>query len=372
MDSKHVRVKLAEDIAKEWDREKISYSVVHGLHDYPDKLGRDLDIVIDRRSVFKACSLAQLCGARYGFDKTMFRWSHWGLFQFALVDTENSQSLPLDFMCTTDVWRAKWIRMVDDDVLDRLVLGDSRRGPFCVSTEGVFLKACVRPLLCGDLSRFESEFLLPVDIPKEVDLELLVELVGPYGKKLLDCPSMPCMEKEYPNAIRVLQGCWVRKHYWEGVLSLFDAIKGRLLRLLFNAADVILLRTTQPEETLSILNDMVPEMKQMFVDLMPVMSGSRVMGKLSGYAVKWRPVPVSEFRLTVAVEDSKSKEEQFVNKKAVVRPGRGRIALGPDSVVELSPDLNLDEIRTVSKKCIMNYIFAKYSLKSVDGSDLNA
>src|ERR671936_823730 len=52
---------------------------------------------------------------------------------------------------------------------------------------GRFLKSCVRPLLCGDLSRVEAgrEWSLPVAPPHPIESEQLEELLGRGGGSAL-------------------------------------------------------------------------------------------------------------------------------------------------------------------------------------------
>ena len=90
-------------------------------------------MVIHRESVPSAVKIAIDVGREFGFCETLFRWSYWGLYQLALIDRKRAISLPLDPLCTTDVWKAKWIRLVDDPTLERLIGSDGRRGPFRVS-----------------------------------------------------------------------------------------------------------------------------------------------------------------------------------------------------------------------------------------------
>src|SRR5919201_3942999 len=147
------RVALAEAIASSWGERSVEYAVVHGLERYPVCIGRDLDVAIGCESVAGAVETAVACGGDHGFETVLFRWSHWGLYQLALVDPDESVALALDLLCTTDVWRAKLVRLVERPQLDRIVAGDDQLGPFRIAEEGRFLKSCVRPPLRGDLSR---------------------------------------------------------------------------------------------------------------------------------------------------------------------------------------------------------------------------
>src|SRR5919197_2394801 len=152
-----------------------------------------LDVAIARESVPRAVETAVARGRDHGFGTVLFRWSHWGLYQLALLDPAESVALALDLLCTTDVWRAKLVRLVDRPQLDRIVAGDDQLGPFRISEEGRFLKSCVRPLLCGHLSRVAAgrEWSLPMKPPHPIEREQLEELLGRQGASALARVSSP-------------------------------------------------------------------------------------------------------------------------------------------------------------------------------------
>src|ERR671933_382888 len=147
--SERRRLSLAEAVAARWGERSLSYAIVHGLEQYPVCIGRDLDVAIERESVARAVETAIACGRDHGFGTALFRWSHWGLYQLALLDPDESVALALDLLCTTDVWRAKLVPLVDRPQLDRIAAGDDQLGPFRISEEGRFLHSCVRPPPCS-------------------------------------------------------------------------------------------------------------------------------------------------------------------------------------------------------------------------------
>src|SRR5918911_4774617 len=146
--SEQRRLALAEAVAARWGERSISYAVVHGLERYPACIGRDLDVAIGRESVARAVETAIACGRDHGFGTVLFRWSHWGLYQLALVDPDESVALALDLLCTTDVWRAKLVPLVDRPQLDRIVAGDDQLGAFPIFEEGGVPQSWRRAPLC--------------------------------------------------------------------------------------------------------------------------------------------------------------------------------------------------------------------------------
>lgn len=59
------RVKIAELIAEEWNREGIEYAVAHGVENYPNSLGRDLDVLMKKEDVERALKIVVEIGKNH-------------------------------------------------------------------------------------------------------------------------------------------------------------------------------------------------------------------------------------------------------------------------------------------------------------------
>ena len=362
MNDADCRVSLAEEIARRWDRASIPYAVVHGLHGYPKRIGRDLDLVIHRESVPNAVKTAVDVGREFGFCEALFRWSYWGLYQLALINRKRAISLPLDFLCTTDVWQAKWIRWVDDSTLERLIGSDGRCGPFRVSEEGVFLKACVKPLLCGDLRTIAKEFPLPVRLPETANRCLLEGALGRYGLTLLNSQTFDQLEREFPKAMASLQWRWVRSSPLGAVLSARDTIRRRLRVNLFNASDVILFRATNPETVMASLRDLVPVMKGMFIEIRPVFLKHSVLGRTWGSVLGWRKRPISEFMTYAVVEPSRRRIARDTDCKDSLSIAGGRGAMAPDAVITVQTAARGEKLAGRLQNRILDFLAARYAV----------
>jgi hypothetical protein len=350
------RVVLAEELASAWGERNLACTVVHGLERYPERIGRDLDIVVRREDVRPAVESAVACGLEHGFETVLFRWSHWGLYQLALLDTHASTALALDFLCTTDVWRAKWVRMVDGPTLHRIAAGDGQIGPFTVSHYGRFLKSCVRPLLCGDLSRLGQgrEWPLPLTLPEEVDRDDLEGLLSEQGAAaLVGASSLVELRAVLSNDGGGLQRSWVRSHPVAAVRSLGDATRGRILRRFLNPAAVVFVSTPSPEVVLAAARDLTVEAKPMFLEVhAAVMPASRLV-RIRDASTAWRRPPVSEFVATVIVEDSRQARWQSCSR---------RLHFLPTARLPLPNGLSRDEVRDQLRVFLVDFLARAYSV----------
>jgi hypothetical protein len=353
--SEERRLALAEAIAASWGEGSISYAVVHGLERYPLRIGRDLDVAIGSESIPRAVETAVGRGHDHGFGTVLFRWSQWGLFQLALVDPAESTALALDLLCTTDVWRAKLVRLVDRPQLDRLTAGDDQLGPFRISEEGRFLKSCVRPLLCGDLSRVAAgrEWSLPVTPPHPAEREQLEELLGREGASALATASTP---RELAGSLPGLQRRWARSHPLAAARGMRDALAGRLRRRFLNPAACVFVATPEPEVVLDAARELAPEARRMFVDLRPTELPSSRLRRTAAEVGAWRAPPASEFVVTVVV-----------GREDLAGLGQLHRAL-PTTTLELAGGLSHEQARSALCARIVDFLAEMYPPSALLGS----
>jgi hypothetical protein len=347
--SEQRRLALAEAIAWSWGERSVSYAVVHGLERYPLCIGRDLDVAIGSESVHRAVETAVACGRDHGFGTVFFRWSHWGLYQLALVDPEESTALALDLLCTTDVWRAKAVQLVDRPQLDRITAGDDQLGPFRISEEGRFLKSCVRPLLCGDLSRVAAgrEWSLPVTPPHPVEREQLEELLGGEGASALASASSP---HELAGSLPGLQRRWARSHPLAAARGFRDALAGRIRRRFLNPAACVFVAIPEPEVVLDAARTLAREASRMFVDVRPVELPSSGLRRTAAEVGVWRAPPVSEFVVTVVV-----------GREHLAGPGLLHRVL-PTTELTLTSGLSRERARGALRARIVDFLAETYSV----------
>lgn len=348
------RVALAEAIARAWNEYALSYAVVHGLEDYPARLGRDVDVLLRRQDVRPAVALAVETAREHGFETVLFRWSHWGLYQLAFLDPDASLALPLDLLCTARVWRAKWVRMVDKPLLDRLTAGDGQTGPFAVSNTGRFLKSLVRPLLCGDVSRIGPglEWNPPVSVPPELDRRVLVGLLG--ERHFGELESGDGSDLFRPAVGPELQRRWIRLHPASAMRSFCDAAAGRLLRRGLDPAACLVVQATQSQLLPDALSTLATEARHLFIDVRLAVMPRSPLTRIAEAIAVWRAPSISEFAVTVVVDERPPARRSSGSAERTLRwPPSARVAL-PD-------ELSTSEARETVRTCLLAFLADSYS-----------
>ncbi len=67
IENARLRVGAAEAVATAWNENGIPYCVLRGIEGYPESIGRDLDVLVEKESVGEALTIARatLCGLGY-------------------------------------------------------------------------------------------------------------------------------------------------------------------------------------------------------------------------------------------------------------------------------------------------------------------
>ena len=351
------RLRLAEEIAGAFEREGIHYAVVHGTHGYPKKIGRDLDLVVTLEDARKAICLAVDKAAQCGYPKAISRWSHWGIYQLCLIREDEREGLPLDFC--VGLWRAKWIQVLSSDLMRRLIEGDGAIGPFRVSKEGIFIKTCVRGLLCGDLSRFGGdEFPMPVAIPEQVARKWLLGVIGRTGFSLLASSSVGQLEARY--SLWGLQGRWIARHPIGALKSVAQSIFCRIQRAAFDAADVIVVETPRPDAVRQAVEELKSELKKLFLELSYFEAPKNGIAMRLGVAFVWRRLPISEFSLSVVAKKANVSQGKIWS-------GKGRKFLDAECYCAL-PDSDAETMREQLRRSLLDFVYARHGVGSCKSS----
>jgi hypothetical protein len=94
----HSRITTWEALANAWNKSGLDYSVLHGLEGYPNSVGRDLDICVQRPDIVKAADLAEQELLKEGWVTVRLDliWAHC-LFAFRHRDGK-TEGLEVDFL----------------------------------------------------------------------------------------------------------------------------------------------------------------------------------------------------------------------------------------------------------------------------------
>ncbi len=180
-DPEKLRVLTSEALAESFNQAGVSYVLINGLYGYPGGIGRDLDLLVRPEDIPTIVATCEKIGEQYGWDRLLLRWSPYGTWQL--------------FLIRKDAERLSWLE-VDPMLKDTMVLGaaclleewgrtpdlgvDSYRGPFPISKVGHYVKSQLRPVLYGDLARFESKYALEA----VEDKDIVRYLQGLLGKSM--------------------------------------------------------------------------------------------------------------------------------------------------------------------------------------------
>jgi len=264
-ENERLRIATAEALAKRFNEADIRYAVVNGLYGYPDRIGRDLDILIHPKDVPLAVFLAEKVKKLFKWDYLFIRWSYYSTWQlFFICKTEGQLTwLEIDLMCD----KRNLILGITPLILGITQLIEKAKdflGPFRISKEGEYIKAQLRPILYKDIQRFEKKY--PLHMPEGE--ELLNRLNELMGKKLLQ--EFLAIVKKGPKEVKrkALYMKWrvnLNYAFHHPLTALKNAFWTRICRpimlYLFNAGPIIAVvgpdgvgKSTAIQETLRYLN----------------------------------------------------------------------------------------------------------------------
>src|SRR3972149_1025753 len=86
LQSESLRLRTAELLAESFNREGLRYAVVSGLRDYPERVGRDLDVLVTPEDAPHAIFLAERVKRKLAWNHLLVRWNHHGAWQLFFID----------------------------------------------------------------------------------------------------------------------------------------------------------------------------------------------------------------------------------------------------------------------------------------------
>lgn len=137
-------------IAEAWNAKGVRYGVAHGLDQYPEVIGRDVDVFVNKadRAVALECIISALSVC--GFDVVVNKkpWAEWVVGYCEMSD--GIAGVEIDIFSTMS-WG--WVPLVKD-------VGSSSRpeqkAPFVLDAWGGFVKRVFMQAVSGNMGRFRS------------------------------------------------------------------------------------------------------------------------------------------------------------------------------------------------------------------------
>lgn len=145
------KIAALEGVARAWNEAGIPYAVAHGLEGYPERCGRDLDVLVPSDAAAAAMTLARRALERMGLTVVQPP-ELWGKRLVAVEATRMADMLEvhtipaLAWANTTFVARPR---------------PSGNVGPFQVDPWASFVKKALQPVLAGDMERFKLGSSLP-------------------------------------------------------------------------------------------------------------------------------------------------------------------------------------------------------------------
>lgn len=141
------KVKVLENIAEEWNSANINYAVAHGLENYPDSVGRDLDILISSEHVDRAIEMAKNILTQHQFVYVLPP-ALWGKRILGIKSLKAEEYIEIHTIKKL-IWRS-------------VTLGDlpniqKKVGPFKIDPWISFVKRILLPFLAGEIERFKHK-----------------------------------------------------------------------------------------------------------------------------------------------------------------------------------------------------------------------
>jgi len=174
----HIETKkyIAELVASSWNEAGISYSVVHGLEKFPEEIGRDLDIFVEKKNINNCIKLTQEIVAQKNlytnYHKTL--WGHYYLFIF------KKETKPIELILEIDLiahyqWATYLFALKPKPLF--------RKNGFKIDPWASFIKRILLQILSGNYSKFKQKpYEFDITTQEKETIESKLKLV--LGKNL--------------------------------------------------------------------------------------------------------------------------------------------------------------------------------------------
>lgn len=150
----NTRRKVFETIARKFEEHSLNWSVAHGAEGYPERLGRDLDILISKSDSDLAVKLAIQCFRDSGWEPGLYKMAV-GVDQIIAFKRESGSIM----MAEVDILRNLSLRWGPKTFIDQPSKADfcEMKGPFRIDLWGSFVKRGLIQVLSGNFKKFKRK-----------------------------------------------------------------------------------------------------------------------------------------------------------------------------------------------------------------------
>lgn len=265
MNGGSTRVIAAEAICRRWRELSIPFIVMHGLEGYPDRLGRDLDILMLPRDALGALSEAAVILRDLGWNTTVCPPPLWGRRLVALREGEGGA---LDYLEFHTMKSLRWATLSLVDANEPMT---GTVGPFPVSAWATFAKATLTPLLAGDLARFDTDYLRSLRQSGVVEDLVVSRTARSFGRGLAEevVGAVVDLDAEAlkPFSSRLRRAALIRmlRHPAASVRALPSLLRQKPGRLVSRSGMRVEIRISGKRDVDPILSQVVDQLGEVFL-----------------------------------------------------------------------------------------------------------
>jgi hypothetical protein len=267
------RVAAMESVATRWNDLKIPWLVAHGLEGYPERIGRDLDILMPQELAPWALGEARQIFMERGWPLTACPPPLWGERLVAVRFIDSSTS----YLELHTMKRLRWgfleLGSWKPDATHHL-------GPFPVHVGLTLSKAVLQPLITGDFRRFSQEYLQNLTLRDDLGAasEHLTSLLGDaltnsLLKACLDCDPAALVATAPELRRACLRGMLLRPKSSLGLLPEF--LSKKLGRLRGRGGAYSLLELPETIDIDTAVSPLAEELSRVFLEVRIVPADQR-------------------------------------------------------------------------------------------------
>ena len=244
----------------------IPFLVLHGLEGFPDRIGRDLDTLMDQKLSDRA--LVEAAKVLDGLDWLSVRPPDiWGK---RLVALKSKGGGDFDYLELHTFGALRWFVIPLVEVSE---VASHTIGPFPASYWATFMKTLISPVLAGDLSRITSEYIdhhVRSAIPPHAIRERCSTFFGIELGTALVAGLDDCDPSQFIDNRKVIRRLLLARAFKQPVVSLRETpafLRKRSRRVATSPGLHVLLEAPRTSQMNEVLGSLVAKLSNVFVEI---------------------------------------------------------------------------------------------------------